>query len=182
MRQIKGVGMPARFVASIGCVIGVFLTPVLVAAEHEHAMHHHEHEMIDFSADFAVAQFAKEITVEQCWVRLMPAQVPSAGYFKINNQQDSPIELLAARTDSFGLTMLHQTYEEDGLAKMKETDGLLIEPHQHLSFEPGGYHVMFEQPTGSLEVGDKMDLELLFGHEQKVTAACRVNSAKARSY
>lgn len=171
-----------RLAVSIGYLVGVLSAYGAVASDHEHAMHHHGHEMVDYSAEFAAAQAAQNINIEQCWVRLMPAQVPSAGYFKINNKQEQSIELLAAQTDSFEHTMLHQTYEEEGMTKMKETEGLQIAPQQALSFEPGGYHVMFEQPTHSLAVGDDINLTLLFNHQQKVTTSCRVNSAKASTY
>src|SRR5690625_10767 len=153
----------------------------VVGADSGHAEHHH-HEHIDYSREFATPQPAQDISSERCWVRLMPANVPSAGYFSLSNNQKKPIELLAARTDNFNLTMLHLTYEDEGMAKMKETTGIIIEPAQRLDFEPGGYHVMFEEPTKMPKVGEEIDLELLFADDQKITMSCRVNAAKARSY
>jgi len=174
--------MTVRLAVVFGCLMGGMAVYSPAMAEHDHGMDHHAHEMKDYSAEFAAAQPARQIQVEQCWVRLMPAQVPSAGYFEIENQQDNPIELLAARTDSFTHTMLHQTYEEEGMTKMQETDGLQIAAGQRQSFEPGGYHVMFEQPTHSLQIGDEIDLELLFNDGQSVSTRCKLNPAKARTY
>lgn len=169
--------------SSVGFLFATLLatTPV-AAADSDHSEHHHHHEHIDYSKEFAAAQPAQNILVEQCWIRLMPANVPSAGYFSLTNNQKEPIELLAARTNNFELTMLHLTYEEEGMAKMKETAGITIDAGQRLNFEPGGYHVMFEEPTTMPKVGEEMDLELLFDEAQKITTTCRVNSAKARSY
>lgn len=167
---------------SVGLLfISVCATTYAAGANAEHH-HHHNHEHLDYSNEFATAQRAEGIVSERCWIRLLPANVPSAGYFVLTNNQKEPIELLAARTNHFDLTMLHLTYEDEGMAKMKETTGIIIEPGQNLDFKPGGYHVMFEDPIQMPKVDEEIDLELLFAGGQKITTSCRVNTAKARSY
>src|SRR5690625_112177 len=154
---------------------------------HHHDHHHDAHSHVDYSAEFAAAALAEGVVIEQCWLRLLPAHVPSAGYFLLSNQSDEPLELLAAQTDSYDLLMLHQTYEEDGLLKMKMADKLDIAAGAQLNFEPGGLHMMFEEPTTALSVGDNVDIEFLFKNPSsqsltKKTVSCRVNPAKARRY
>lgn len=143
---------------------------------------HHGHDMIDHSAQFAAAKPAKNITVEHCWVRLLPSHLPSAGYFVIHNNNDEAVELLAAATPSYDEVMLHETVEEDGMAKMKMADSLSVPAQDSLSFKPGGLHAMFEQPTAALKVGDTMQMELLFDHAQKLRIECKVNPAKALTF
>lgn len=151
---------------------------------HPHHQHHgnEEHDPVDYSAAFATASLFEGVQVEQCWVRLLPASVPSSGYFIIHNQTQEPIELLAAATPSYQHVMLHETIEADGMAKMQHIAKIDIKAQDSVSFEPGGMHVMYEQPTGTLEVGQTMELELLFAGQKKVVAQCKVNEAKARSY
>lgn len=162
--------------------VGLLAATHVIAATEQQSEHHHHHHHIDYSEEFAVAESAQDILAERCWIRLLPANIPSAGYFSLTNNQKKPIELLAARSNDFELTMLHLTYEDEGMAKMRETTNIIIEPGQQLDFEPGGYHVMFEEPINQLSVGEVMDLELLFAGGQKITSGCRVNAAKARSY
>lgn len=122
------------------------------------------------------------ITAEQCWVRLLPSHLPSAGYLVLHNQSDEAIEVLAATSPSYDDVMLHETIEEDGMAKMQMVEHLLVPAAGKLDFTPGGLHLMFEQPTGALSVGDTMPLTLLFSGEQKLEVSCKVNEAKARSF
>ena len=144
--------------------------------------HNHQHQSVDYMAQFAAATPSSIITVEQCWLRLLPSHLPSAGYFVIHNQGDEAVELLAAATPSYNDVMLHETFQENGMAKMQMVGKLPIPAQASLNFIPGGLHAMFEQPTGSLQVGDTMKMELLFDQGQKVEVDCKVNPAKARRF
>lgn len=154
---------------------------------HHHGHHHApspEQQQIT-EALFQSAVPAQDISIERCWLRLVPASLPAAGYFEVHNHQAEPVELVAVRSSSYEEAMLHQTYEEDGLSKMGAADDLWIPAGQHLSFEPGGYHAMFETPTQALSVGEQVEMEFLFKRgataEQK-KVMCRVLPAKARHY
>lgn len=144
--------------------------------------HNHHHHMVDHSADFKQAVTADQVRVDQCWVRLLPSHIPSAGYFVIQNDQDQPLELLAGSTPSFSEVMLHETIEEDGMAKMVMADKITVPAKGSLVFKPGGLHAMYEKPTHDIKVGDTMTMTLLFANQQKVEASCKVNPANARQY
>ncbi len=156
---------------------------------HHHQSHqHHQHNgqdghtSVDYSSSFATAEILGNVKIEQCWVRLLPPNLPSAGYFVIDNQTSEPLTLIAAATPSYQHVMLHETIEEKGMSKMQDVAEIAIPAQGTVSFESGGLHAMYEQPTGTLEVGQTMDLELLFADQKKAVATCRVNAAKARSY
>ena len=52
----------------------------LTAAAHDHHHGHHgHHDVTDYSAQFAEAKTTTQVRAEQCWVRLLPEHVPSAG-------------------------------------------------------------------------------------------------------
>jgi|SRR5690625_4606633 len=156
------------------CLVG--LSSFTVYAEHD------AHEMKDYSVEFKEAKPAKDIDVEKCWVRLMPNTLPSAGYFIVSNNSDADINLLAARTDQFQITMLHESFEEDGLSKMEMAKHIQIKAGDSLEFKPGGLHAMFEEPIHTLNVGDELNLELLFTNNKKKELNCRVHSASASAY
>lgn len=149
---------------------------------HHHASHTAHHQMVDHSQDFAVATEAEQVRLEQCWVRLLPAGIPSAGYFVIHNDSDVSLELIAGATPSYQQVMLHETIEHEGMAKMVMADKIVIPAQSSVEFKPGGLHAMYEQPTDALQVGEVMEMTVLFSNQKKVTTTCKVNSAKARHY
>lgn len=144
--------------------------------------HDHGQDNVDYSAQFSAATSAENMTVEQCWVRLLPNHLPSAGYFVIHNHGKEAVEVLAAATPSYDNVMLHETIEEDGMMKMKMVESLSVPAQGRLDFKPGGLHAMFEQPTAVLQVGDVMPLELLFEGNKKLSVTCTVKAAKARTF
>lgn len=158
-----------------------FSSLALAHGSHHQASHQH-HEIKDYSAQLAAAKPASEVRVEQCWVRLLPSTVPSAGYFIIHNDSNEDLELIAGATPSYAHVMLHETIEEDGMAKMVMADEMVIPAKSTIEFKPGGLHAMFEQPTHNIELGQTMEMELLFANQQKVAMHCKVNPANARSY
>ncbi len=167
---------------TVMALIGFSSVAVTVLAQGHNHQHQHQHQSVDYTAQFAAATPSSTITIEQCWLRLLPSHLPSAGYFVIHNQGNEPVELLAAATPSYNDVMLHETFQENGMAKMQMVGKLSIPAQVSLSFTPGGLHAMFAQPTASLQVGDTMQMELLFAQGQKVQTDCKVNPAKARTF
>ena len=55
----------------------------------------------------------KNISVQDCWIRLLPGSAPSAGYFTIENSGDQPVSLAGAHADAFGMA-------DDGFALQTE--------------------------------------------------------------
>lgn len=152
----------------------------LTAAATSHS--HHSHHVGDYSAQFASAELTDQVRAEQCWVRLLPANVPSAGYFILHNDTPQPVQVVAAATPSYNHVMLHETIEQDGMAKMVMAEQIEIPVQGSLVFKPQGLHAMFEGPTGQLKVGDNMSMELLLDHAKKISMSCKVKPANARQF
>lgn len=157
-------------------------TAPLYAAHEAHHDHSERHETMSYAEQFTAAKTSSNIQIEQCWIRLLPTNLPSAGYFTLQNNENKKIELIAAATPSYQQVMLHQTIETDGMTKMQRAEKIEIPAKGTLVFEPGGLHAMFEKPTSTLKVGESMQLELLFSDGQKVSTDCKVNPAKALSF
>lgn len=174
MRQLRLVSLFGLFSLAIA-------GPLYAAhdAHHDHSAHH---ETIDYADQFESASVNPHIQIQQCWVRLLPSHLPSAGYFVIYNNNDHLIELVAAATPSYQQVMLHKTIEVDGMTKMQMAEKIQIPAKDTLVFEPSGLHAMFEKPTSALKVGENMQIELLFSNGEKAITDCKVNSAKARSF
>ncbi|TAN09834.1 MAG: copper chaperone PCu(A)C [Burkholderiaceae bacterium] len=122
---------------------------------------------------------AKTLAISACWIRLLPAQIPSAAYFVIKNTGSEAVQIDAAASPAFASVMLHRTTEQNGVSRMSASGDLTIPPGGELAFKPGGYHAMLEQPTGPLAVGQTVTLEFLTANAEHASAACKVEPATA---
>ncbi|MFC3340369.1 copper chaperone PCu(A)C [Paracandidimonas soli] len=154
-------------------------TPAVQArqhADHAHAHTHasgHAHGAGDAFPDPASATAPEGLLIRDCWIRAMPAGLPSAAYFRMENTGDKPLTLHAARSPVFGHAMLH-TSQGGG---MKTLPSLPIPVGGALDFSPRGNHVMLEQPSRPPQPGETLPLSFWFGGSLVATADCAVKPA-----
>ncbi|CAE6719042.1 hypothetical protein R69927_05086 [Paraburkholderia domus] len=125
----------------------------------------------------AFAGAAATTSVSDCWIRALPGNLPSGGYFKASNAGDQPVNLVGVSSGAFGMAMLHQTQSQGSTSSMAMVDQVAVPAHGSLVFAPGNYHVMLEQPKQPLKIGTTVPLTFSFSDGEKVTAACMVKSA-----
>lgn len=87
--------------------------------------------------------------------------------------------MTGASSPDYGMVMLHQTTEEDGMAKMSMVHEFVIPAGEELAFKPGSYHVMLEQPARSLTVGEEVQLDLGLANGERVSATCEIKPPTA---
>jgi len=73
-----------------------------------------------------------------------------AAYLDIKNNSDSAIELSNIKSTSFKNIMLHQSSVENGIAKMRHLDKLIIQENASVKLEPNGKHIMLMQATENI--------------------------------
>ncbi|WP_237574594.1 copper chaperone PCu(A)C [Mycetohabitans sp. B8] len=122
------------------------------------------------------------VQVSGCWVRTMPATLPSSAYFTIKNDADKPVSLKGVDAPAFGMVMMHQTQSNGSTSRMVHVDALDVPAHSTLQFAPGGYHVMLEQPQHALKVGTTIPLTLNFGAAGKLDVQCELRPASAPAH
>ena len=88
----------------------------------------------------------------------MPGRGMSAGYFVLSNNTDQDIRITGAKSPQFGSVQIHETTVEDGVARMRRIDALLVPAKGKVTLERGGKHLMLMQ-AGDIE--DTVLLELL---------------------
>lgn len=128
------------------------------------------------SVQSAAASVSSTLSVSGCWIRALPSPAPSAGYFIVKNTGAQSAELVSAASAAFGMIMLHQTTDQDGMSKMSMVHGITIPPGGELAFKPGGYHAMLEQAVPGLTIGTDIKMELMFGSGEKAVAVCQVKA------
>ena len=85
-----------------------------------------------------------------------------AGYLSVTNTSEEADRLMAVVAD-FPKVMLHQTEEQDGIARMEHlADGVPLPPGATVEFAPGGTHVMFMGLTAPFVEGAEVPATLVF--------------------
>ncbi|MGH8782451.1 copper chaperone PCu(A)C [Paraburkholderia sp.] len=127
----------------------------------------------------ALAAAPSAMMVSDCWIRALPGNLPSGGYFSAMNMSDKSIDLTGVTSDAFGMAMLHQTQSNGSTSSMAMIDHVAVPAGGTLAFAPGNYHVMLEQPRKPLKVGSTVPLMFMFSDGEKVVAQCAVKNASA---
>ena len=113
---------------------------------------------------------AATLEAHDCWIRSMPANLPSSGYFVVSNSGDKPATLTGAETPAFGMAMLHKSTSNGSTSTMSMVESAEVPAHGTLAFAPSGYHLMLEQPTRPLKPGDEVSITLHFAGGASTTA------------
>jgi len=127
-------------------------------------------------ATFMSTAHAATLEARDCWVRAMPPNLPSSGYFLVTNNGDKPATLTAADTPAFGMSMMHKSENKGGTATMSPVDAVDVPAHGTLQFAPKGYHLMMEEPGKPLKIGSTIPLTLTFADKTTVKVDCAVKS------
>ncbi|MBP6018436.1 MAG: copper chaperone PCu(A)C [Burkholderiaceae bacterium] len=150
-----------------------------------HEGHRHRHDKAGDQHNataVADAPVSQDLTVSSCWIRSLPLPAPSAGYFVAKNSGANAVKLVGAASPSYGMVMLHQTTNHDGLSKMSMADAIDIPAGSELEFKPGGYHAMLEKPQADIPVGSTVMMDFMLDNGQKASAQCEVKSAKTMAH
>lgn len=154
---------------------------ILVAhSGHDHGAAGHA-DKAQGAHDLSHAKVSKTVMVSSCWIRAVPAPAPSAGYFVVKNSGDKDVKLQGASSADYGMVMLHQTTQQDGMSKMSETHDVVIPAAGQLEFKPGSYHAMLEKPAKAAVIGSKVNMDFLFDTGEKASAECEIKPANTQA-
>jgi copper(I)-binding protein len=114
---------------------------------------------------------AAELKVTEARIRLLPGDIPAAGYFTLANTSKADITLIGANSPAFGDVTMHRSVNQDGVTSMQPIAQLELAAEEQIEFAPRGYHLMLMKRTRPLAIGDDIELTLLFanGQQQSVT-------------
>lgn len=121
----------------------------------------------------------ENLSADNAWIRLLPGELPAAGYLVLRNDADTPRKLVSVDSDDFDQVMLHQSMQASGMSHMRHVMGIDIPAHGKATLAPGGYHLMLMQPKRVLEVGQTVTLVLHFADGATQSVAFEVKPANA---
>ena len=116
-------------------------------------------------ANAAVAQNAPNsgLTFDAPWVRASaPGQKNGAGYVQIQNKGGQTDRLISATTANVGRVELHTIINENGVAKMRQVQGIDVAAGAGATLAPGGFHIMFMGLNAPFKVGEVVPVTLRF--------------------
>ena len=106
--------------------------------------------LVQWSA--AAAADDPALLLEEGWIRAMPPGMKmTAGFGRLVNPSDQPLEIVAFSSPAFGGVSLHRSETLDGVSRMREVPSLRIEAGEVVELAPGGYHLMLMMPRESFQ-------------------------------
>lgn len=97
------------------------------------------------------------------------------GYMTITNTSEAGDALVGVKAD-FPRVMIHQTVEEDGIARMNHVDRIEIPAGETVELTPGGFHVMFMGLEAPLVDGETFPATLIFENAGEVEIVFNVEA------
>jgi periplasmic copper chaperone A len=128
----------------------------------------------------ATAAHAQSLTAEKGWIRSAPpGATVMAGYVRLSNPGDVELRIVEARSSAFEAIEFHETIEQDGMARMRPVEAIVIVPGATVNLEPGGLHLMLLRPRRKLMLGDSVVVDMLTADGEPLPLVLRVSSAPA---
>ena len=117
---------------------------------------------------------AGDVLVAEAEWRIAPAAATSAaGYLELRHLGTVADTLVSVRTDA-GTVSIHAVTNENGLMMMQPLDRLELLPGRTTRLRSGAHHLMLEQFTRPLAVGDTVQLTMGLARGGEVTVAMPV--------
>lgn len=107
---------------------------------------------------------AQELVVRDAWARATPPGTAVAAVYLTVEGGAKSDTLRAATTAVAAMTQIHSVTETDGVARMRETDGVAVPARGKVVLAPGGLHLMLMGLERPLVAGDRFDVALEFAH------------------
>ena len=102
------------------------------------------------------------IKVEQPWARATPAMAKTGAVYLTVIDHGAPDRLIGVSTPVASMAMIHESFVENGVSKMRMLDGVALEPGKTVTLHPGAMHIMLEGLKQPLRVGATFPLTLTF--------------------
>jgi copper(I)-binding protein len=85
-------------------------------------------------------------------VQAIPGQQMGVAYLTINNNTDSAIDITGVSSTDYDAVEIHESFLENGIARMRRLEKITINANSTARFERGGKHLMLMGASGTNEV------------------------------
>ena len=106
-----------------------------------------------------------------------PGSNMSAGYLTLHNNTDQPIAIDTVQSPQFARVEIHETSLENGIARMRRIEQLVVAAHGSVVLERGKRHLMLMQPRDGADTTD-VELNLMHGQRTHLTIATSIQESR----
>ncbi|MEH6756183.1 MAG: copper chaperone PCu(A)C [Parasphingorhabdus sp.] len=99
---------------------------------------------------------------------------PSSGYARIHGGTED-VTLISVTADDVMRMEMHETVEEDGMAKMQHMEKVLIPAGKDVKFEPGGKHLMIWGIGGGSVAQGTLKMIFMFSNDDRIQVNAVIN-------
>ena len=134
------------------------------------------------SIAFAHSYKQGDIEIGHIWTRATaPGMTTAAVYMPLLNTGTKTDELVGASSDWADKIEIHESTNENNIARMKMLDSLALEPNKPVAMRPGGIHLMVIGLKHQLKKGDMFPLTLQFKNAGSIKVEAMIEAMGATS-
>ena len=122
----------------------------------------------------AAAAQTPSVTAERAWARATAGMGRTAAVYVTLRAEGRADRLIGAATPRAGMAMLHESFDDHGIARMRMLDGVDLPAGQAVTLRPGGRHIMLTDLAHPLAKGDSFPLTLTFAKAPPLTVTVAV--------
>jgi len=123
---------------------------------------------------------AADISADRAWVRLLPGDLPAAGYVHLHNNGDHQASLIGADSSAFADIEIHQSSDHGGMMRMQRVDAVAIPAAGDATLQPGGYHLMLFERADGIQVGGQASVTLQFADGSRLPVSFALRNASGQ--
>ncbi|HET6724662.1 MAG TPA: copper chaperone PCu(A)C [Gammaproteobacteria bacterium] len=116
----------------------------------------------------AAAFAASPVTASGAWIRLLPGDLPLAGYVTLHNRTRHELRVVGATSRDFDHIEMHHSMHMSGMEKMTPVKAVTVPAGSTFQFAPGGYHLMMWRKH-DLKIGNQVPVTLQFANGSRTT-------------
>jgi len=132
---------------------------------------------------YAQAVKVDAVSISDAYTRAtVPGQKVAGGFLKIQNNGNTPDQLISASSPSAGDVQLHEMAMEGNVMKMRQVKDIAVPANGSVELKPGGYHLMFLDLKGPFVAGETIPVKLKFSKSGDVEVKFPVNAAGAMKH
>ena len=110
------------------------------------------------------------VQVDAPWARATVAGQQASGAF-MRLTAHEPLQLVGVRTEASAVSEVHEMTMEGDVMKMRAIPSLDLPVGQTVELKPGGYHLMFMEPSRNLKPGEVVTVTLRLADGESVPAS-----------
>ena len=116
------------------------------------------------------------ITVSAAWARpTVGVDKPTGAYLTIANTSGQADALLSVSSPAASSVEIHETStDQSGMTGMHPISRIDVAAGATVKLQPGGLHLMISGPTRSLQVGDRLELDLVFERAGTIVVSAEI--------